>query len=157
MNKLILLIAFVLLAFTVRASDVKCLIVALQNGTEIAFGLPEEPEITFSNHTLVISANMKSPAHIEINNVNWITFDIRNDIPTLTKETLKMSYLSDNIICIEGIDENDHLGLYSSNGMRLTNNVSIYDDKAEIDISSLPSGIYIINILNKQSFKIYKK
>ena len=157
MNKLILSFAFACLTYIGWASDTKCLIVTLQNGLERVFELPDKPEITFNNHTLVISVEMKSPTTIEINNVDYITFDIRNSIPEMGKKTLKMTYLSDNQITIEGLDSNDHVGIYSSNGMKYTNNVSIYDDKAEINISSLPTGTYIINVQNKQSFKIYKK
>ena len=152
----------IVLLFTVNvlswSADLKCLVVRLQNGSEQIYELYKKPELTFNNHTLRIYFEGRN-TDLEISSVSWFTFEIKNDIEEISvnKDNLKIVYLSEDKIMIEGVGENAHVGLFSINGMNYSNCVSIEDGNALVSLASLPKGAYIIKASNNQSFKIYKK
>ena len=159
---LIRLFSTIVLLFTVNAltwsADSKCLVVRLQNVSEQIYELYKKPEITFNNHILRISFEGRN-TDLEVSSVSWFTFEVKNDIEEIAvnKDNLKIVYLSEDKIMIEGVGENAHIGLFSINGINYSNCVSIEDGNALVSLASLPKGTYIIKASNNQSFKIYKK
>lgn len=139
------------------AAESKSLIVELQNGSQTTFVLSEKPEMTFANHVLTIVMNNKS-SDFEISDVKQFYFgEISSDIQQLKVNELKIVYQSDDKVVIEGASESDRIVIYSIKGVMQKAAVSFDGEKAEVSLSSLPKGTYIVNVQNKQSFKIIKK
>ena len=136
----------------------KALIIERQNGMKMTFLLKEKPELSFSNHVLHISVNGKN-TEFEINNVNQFYFkeDDESAIEDVKANNIWISYQSDNIVVLEGVKKSDNIRIYSINGLQYPNCVTISENHAKVSLASLPKGAYLINIQNKQTFKVYKK
>lgn len=140
---------------TVRA-DGKALIVERQNGTKTTFILAEQPELTFADKALHISVSGKS-TDFEIGDVKQFYFgDAATDIAAPQADGLRVVCQSDDKIVIEGVGAHAVVQLFALNGTRLTGHASVADGRAEVTLTSLPKGIYLIKI-NQQTFKIYRK
>ena len=160
MKKRRLCMVCLLLGFSmlnIRAVEQKALVVELQDGSKSLFVLSEKPEMTFANHVLKILMSGKSTDY-EIYRVKQFYFDdSTNRISPLMANEFHIVSQSSEKITVEGIGENDQVGLYSVNGMELKNRVSVGKNQADISLARLPKGTYIINVSNKKSFKIVVK
>lgn len=159
MKKMTLILVCLLLLCTTQnmhAEGVMTLILSTNDGNNATFVLSEKPEITFANHTLTIS--VKNDNNIfEISNVKQIHFDVIDAIQSPMTNTISYSYLSDDLILIEGVDTHDRILLYTLGGIPIPNRVNITDGRAEVSLTSLQKGTYLLKIGNKQTIKIYKK
>lgn len=143
-------------AINTKAEGVMALVLSTNDGNDATFILSEKPEITFANHTLTI--NVKNDNNVfEISNVKQIHFDIIDAIHSPRANTISYSYLSDNLILIEGVGTHDRILLYTLAGIPIPNRVNLTDGRAEVSLASLQKGTYLLKIGNKQTIKIYKK
>ena len=139
------------------ATSEKALIVELQNGSKTEFLLSGKPELTFANWGLQIAVK-GSISSFEIGNVKQFYFDdASTGIESIASNGLRIVSKDDNLIIIEGIDGDDKISLYSLNGEMMSIQPEISGNRAEVPLVSLPQGIYLIKISNKQTFKIYRK
>ena len=139
------------------ATSEKALIVELQNGSKTEFLLSGKPELTFANRVLQIAVK-GSISSFEIGNVKQFYFDdASTGIESIASNGLRIVSKDDNLIIIEGIDGDDKISLYSLNGEMMSIQPEISGNRAEVPLVSLPQGIYLIKISNKQPFKIYRK
>ena len=100
-----------------------------------------------------------SNTDFEIADVSQLYFaeDVQS-IETSTKEnSIRITYRSNDKVIVEGLSDSDHVRLYSSEGVKYAERVSVSAGRAEVSLQSLPKGIYLINIKNKQTFKIQRK
>lgn len=160
MKKMTFILACLLLIGTTTNATAKgltTLVISTKDGKDDAvFILSERPEITFANHKLTISV-MNDDKVFEINDVEQIYFDVIDDIRSPKTNTISYNYLSDELILIEGIAPNDHIRLYTLGGIQIPNRVNLFDNRAEVSLSSLQKGTYLLKVGNKQTIKIYKK
>lgn len=135
----------------------KTLIVELQEGNKTEFVLSRSPILTFANKVLQIEISGSSN-NFEINNVKQFYFDdASTGISPISSSNMKIISQDNNHIVIEGINETDKVHIYSVDGKMMNNRVKVNRNRAEISLTSLPKGIYLINVSNKQTFKIHRK
>lgn len=158
--KLLNLCIFLLLMGTsvMSAQSGKALVIEKNNGQKSYFILAQKPEVSFSNHVLHLYMN-GNYSDFELSNVSRFFFvDASLGIEDKqTEKGLKISYLSNDKVCIENMENTDKVKLYSLDGVEYPNSIHIINHSVEIPLGSLPKGTYIINISNKQSFKINRK
>ena len=135
----------------------KALIVELQEGNKAEFVLSKSPILTFANKVLQIEINGSSN-NFELNDVKQFYFDdASTGISPISSTDVRIICQDNNRIVIEGINETDKVQLYSVDGKMMNNRVEVNRSRAEISLTSLPKGIYLINVPNKQTFKIRRK
>lgn len=159
MKYLKLCIIFLLMGLSkMNAQSGKLLVIEKQNGTAMSFILKQKPELSFSNHMLHISLN-GNITNLEIGDVKQFYFvdESLSIKENRVNSTFKISYLSNDKVQIEGVSRNDQVHLFSIDGVQYSNCVRILDNSAEISFTPLPKGTYVINISQKQSFKINRK
>ena len=69
---------------------------------------------------------------------------------------IKVIYTDGQHVVVSGLVDGDILSLYSIDG-RKTADVKTTDGQAQINLTELANGIYVVSIKNKQSFKIVKR
>lgn len=154
---LILFLWMQLFTVSLWAASEKSLVVELQNNRRTTFVLSANPTLTFVNNVLQIEVGGKSN-DFEIDNVKHFYFDdVSTDIASVSSEKLRIISKDNNHVVIEGIEENDAVMLYSADGKIVDSQIEILGKKAEVSLTSLARGIYIIKVSNKQTFKIYRK
>lgn len=144
----------------INASEEKILIVEMQSGDKTTFLLTEKPEMSFSNHVLFIGINGKDTS-FEISQVKQFYFEDASSqagisLPQQDGE-LHVIYQTNDKLVIDGIGQNDKIRIYSIDGKTFTTDVVTSNGRAEISLSTLNKGTYLINVSNKQVFKIYRK
>lgn len=157
-NRVIALIFFLFyLVTTIVASTGKSLVVQSINGKTVRFLLAYLPELTFSNHTFLVTDNRQTVS-FKIDDIIQYYFESENaDIMSVGSQAdLQLYYNTDGNVLIGGFAQPIHIRIFSVNGLEYSDYVSIINNTAVVPLSSLKKGVYIISI-NNQQIKVYKK
>lgn len=159
MKKLTLLFLFLCIsAIGARAAGGKALIVETTDGEKTAFVLAQSPVMTFSQNTLGIIIEDETTSFSFDAVKQYYFADAATGIDVVKGDVdLKITYQGEDLLVVEGMDEKDRIDVYGANGTRSNVSVSRVGSRAEISLSSLPRGVYIVKIGNKQNFKIHRK
>ena len=159
-NKKVLFILFLSLCFVngVKA-DGKALIVEFSDGSKSSFVLAEQPVLTFAEHKMRIGLAENSIA-FELTDVARFYFD-ENAVPTSLEDrqeekAFKVCCQNNEKVIIENLCENGRVSLSGIDGKHYQANVSTEGNQTVISLTSLPKGVFIIQI-NNQSIKILKQ
>lgn len=131
------------------------LIVRFQDGTTTSFNLSHRPNVTFDGNQMVISSE-EMETYYDVARVQRFSFgDETNKItPVLTENEVRLTYTSPESATISGLKQGAKVSLFSTNGIMLMDLTADASGVAELNLSSLPKGVYIISVPNGQSFKI---
>lgn len=141
----------------IQADTGKSLVIEKNNGAKTTFLLSESPELTFANRSLKVTVNGKNTIFL-IDDVSQYYFEITapNTITPLQTSDLRICYSSSQTLIIDGVNMPAAVSIHAIDGKAYPANVRVANGRAEISISQLPTGIYIISI-NNQQLKFYKK
>ena len=70
---------------------------------------------------------------------------------------VQIVYTDNATVLVRGIDDASHIGVYGLDGHRIPAALTSESDGVAIDLTAFPSGIYLIQINNKQTFKIIRR
>ena len=139
------------------ASGSSALTIHVTDGSKVTFLLSERPAVTFSDGYLLITSD-DADASYPLSDVIKFTFgDIDDEdtgIDSLPVDETTFGY-DGGAIVVTGLNSGSTAKVYTIGGM-MVHSESISDGSWTYSLSSLSSGIYIINI-NGKSFKISKK
>ena len=139
------------------ASSPSALTVHVKDGSKVTFLLSERPAVTFSDGYLLITSD-DADASYPLSDVVKFTFgDVDEEntgIDSLPVDETTFGY-DGGAIVVTGLKPGSTAKVYTIGGM-MVHSESISDGSWTYPLSSLSSGIYIINI-NGKSFKISKK
>lgn len=157
--KLFKLFAFLVLLLTPGAIFAEAvLLVELQDGSIHRYEAEKKPIVTISDKALVISTPSTSVEYAKEDFARLFFEQQSSSIDdvsiTKNKPTLLVRYI-DNETLEVCTDCHGLLRLFNINGS-LVNTENVTDGSAIIDLSAIPSGIYLLNISN-QTIKISKK
>lgn len=154
--KKLLLIAFLFIGIVAKADNL--LVIEMKDASKVTFNLEEKPTIHFSDDKLLLESE-KVAAEYNLNNVLkfYFTKIINTDIENI-KEEIKEIHFSyfDEVLDIEGIEENDIISIYNISGKIVDINYNRNSNNAKISLRELPKGIYIVKVSEKHTIKILK-
>ena len=156
-KKLSLLFLFCCLSCMVWAKE-RVLVIAFYDGTEMTFALAKHPLLTFADQRLCISAEGRT-SECELSDVKNFHFkegssDIR--VPR-SDDGFIVQWLSDDLLVICNVAPDAKVRLYGLDGRSYAGCVIAAPDRFEVSLSSLPKGIYLLNINNQRTLKINRK
>lgn len=154
MVKIINTVLFCLFALYSHAQEQK-LHISLKSGNHVSISIADQPKIVFENGVMSVGKE-----DFLVSNV--VKYVIGSDEVLTSVNT----YFSD-VFTIDANDAangnvliNNYSGqaikMYSANGTEVPCKVSINAATAKVDYSSLPTGIYILNV-GKENIKIQKR
>lgn len=131
-----------------------------KNGETVTFLLSAHPQMTFSSDSVFVDAADSSKFQALRREIEEITFErgIPNEIDILDSldKQVFFKYIDEHSITIYGIDNMSSIRIYDITGKIFKPEINTIDSKVfEINLSELPSGIYIINA-DGNSLKIRK-
>lgn len=143
------------------AEGTECVVVAFRDGGFIQYTFDERPNVSFDENNVIISTSDASALY-PFSSVKEIYFDqinSGNSIADMPEDlnTIVFNYSNKNAVVISGMEHGDIVSVYAINGILLGRQKGNENGHAEINLADLPSGVYIINVNNKQSIKIQKK
>lgn len=154
-KKLMMLMA-VLSVGILQSSGSRVLHISFYSGENWQINLSEKPEILFEGRELVVKS-VNSSTVFDRDEIAEFSF-IENDsgIVSLPVSSFRMDWIGNRIIKLYG--ENIlPLMIYDLNGNSMDYKCQYTDDSLILNIENLESGLYIIRMSNKQSFKILIK
>lgn len=151
----VLLLSLLFFASIVQAAEQKALAVETKDGNTIYFKLKDNPQLVFTNNTMLVSIDTEWKGFEIINVARYYFVDESVGIKTLEANDLQVNYSGGNQVDMEGLSPNSDIRLYGADGRELKGRISQQGDKASISLDALPKGIYIIST-KKQSIKIQK-
>lgn len=131
-----------------------------KNGETVTFLLSAHPQMTFSSDSVFVNAADSSEFEALRSEIEEITFErgIPNEIDILESldKQVFFKYIDEHSITIYGIDNMSSIRIYDITGKIFKPEINSIDAKVfVINLSELPSGIYIINA-DGNSLKIRK-
>lgn len=153
--KKVLLLGLMFFTCLAQAAERKALAVETKDGNTIYFKLTDNPQLVFTNNTMLVSMDTEWKGIEIINVARYYFVDESVGVRTLVNNDLQINYSGGNQVDIEGLSPNTDLRLYGADGKELKGRISQEGDKASISLAALPKGIYIIST-KKQSIKIQK-
>lgn len=155
---LLSLIALPLTAMAQETKDVQYLILS-QNDTKVAeFELSTFPVLSINNDSLVVAASGDSLV-VPLEGLTYafedrqITTGIDN-VPTINNRTNDNFAFSHGTVM--GLKEGAKVGVYSINGLKVSEVTASAEGKASLNLSELPKGVYIIRTPSK-SIKVINR
>ncbi len=150
----IALAAAMMLAAQAISAD-NFLIVRFQDGTATSFNLTHRPNVTFDGGRMVIASEDMETSY-DAARVKRFTFgDDTNEIaPVLTENEVRLTYTSPEAATLSGLKHGERVSLFSTDGIMLMTLSADESGVAELNLSSLSKGVFIISVSNGQSFKI---
>lgn len=146
------LLAF--LAFNLATNAEHALVVQLVNGSTQSFVLADKPEITMTNGMMNVTSADVSSAYKMTAVTDFHFTDIpATEIQKVNANELRFVRQSNDLIRIYG--NSGTITVYDTNGQRQPAAITAGGNEKDINLSSMPKGMYIIKT-NSQSYKITK-
>lgn len=152
MKKLLL---YILLALALHANaDTPKLHIIQKSGNHVSISIADQPKIMFTDGVMSVGTE-----DFLVSNVSKYLIG--------TDEVLGVNGVKDDNLHIDANDaangkvsidnySGQVIRMYSSNGMEVQCNVKVTANRAVLDYSSLPAGVYILSI-GKETIKIQKR
>lgn len=155
-----LLIPLLAIPSAMRADELHSLIISFHEGDPVAIVLADKPCATFINDSLRIETESFSTSYLRSNiagfHFGWYD-PTETGIESIDEDLIRIVYTDENRIEILGIDPSTPITIYSINGGSMTTYSINSNHSIAFDLTLYPTGIYLININNTQTFKVIKK
>lgn len=129
------------------------LIIKTKSGSTVSYSLSTRPRVTFDGTDLVLTApdvEVKYP----VDDIEEISFDTVTSIQSVKSDNLAFT-ISGDVIAAQGMAKGDVITITTLDGKTLSTSASSESGEAQVDISTLNHGIYVVKAGNK-SYKILK-
>ena len=162
MKKRLLHLLIPLLAVTSAsaADEQHALVISFHEGDSVAIVLADKPRATFMGENLYVeSANFSATyqrSAIADFHFGWYA-PTATSIGTLPERMVQIVYTDNATVLVRGIDNPSHIGVYALDGRRIATPVTSAPDGIAIHLTACPTGIYLIQINNKQTIKITRQ
>ena len=132
------------------------LIILGKDGTKIAYALTDKPKITFTDSDLVVSVNGLT-SNYSLVNLLGITYSA-SDVTNISsaKDVSPLFYMKGDKLMFNNVKRDMALSLYKIDGSLVLKKRISKDSDTTVSLSSIESGIYVLQI-NGTVFKIIKK
>ena len=157
-NILFIIILFVTPLIAAASNEPTVLLVNLKGGEIHRFTLSEKPVITFDSEHVFINSSAFSTVYENVEKIYFqdnTTTSVKN-IDEQVHPRFSFKFTDGHTITVIGCTKTDRLAVYSINGAKVSADVERTAESIVVDLTSVPSGIYIIRV-NTQSFKIQKR
>jgi hypothetical protein len=134
------------------------LVIDFTDGTDMTFSLTTRPVLTFAEQSLIISAEGQKT---EIEMVNVANFHFKEGLSDIRSprmdEDLAIVWQGDDQIVISNVSSGTIVRLYGIDGTFYPNIINAFDNRQVVSLTSLPKGIYLLNINSHRTLKINRK
>lgn len=154
--KKVLLIIFIVSSLVTQARESTSLLVYCKDGSFVTYVLSEEPKVSMLADSLLITTDGVSVSY-PLSEMWKFSFDKSDELDCVNDvlvDELCYSYSSESIV-FSGLPERSYVRVYAIDG-RLLHSSRIDTESYRYSLSSLSSGVYVIEV-NKKTFKISKK
>jgi hypothetical protein len=144
---------------TQAQSDYSTLVVETKSGTKLEISLQKKPEVSINDKEFIIYSGdqVTSYIHEAVRKFYFKPYSATNIDAPVAKNTIRIVMHNQSKVVIDGVGEQSKVRLYSLNGQALPVVSSTSDNVLTVSLEELTPGTYILNIDNKQTFKLLKR
>ena len=140
------------------ADELHSLIISFHEGDSVAIVLADKPRATIHDDSLHVETADFSATYlrgaIADFHFGWYA---PTSIETPPEHMVQIIYTDNATVLVSGIDDASHIGVYGLDGRRISAALTSDSDGVAIDLTAYPAGIYLVQINNKQTFKIIRR
>lgn len=152
MKKLLL---FISLLVGLGSSFAQDIVVQTSSGGQTSVPLDNVRKITFDNGNMVLSTNGNEDFELPLDDIMKILFDEDSNVDRIVADTnLQLVRNSRNTIGITGLETTADARIVNTAGSIVM--IQRQWSGSDIDISALPSGVYVLVVGNNNIFKFSK-
>jgi len=161
MNKIFFILLCMLIlggtSASAASSEQPMVRVNLADGSQLEFSLAERPQLLWEGDYVYFTTKGAQPVAVEKSNFRGFSFSGASGIHSLTEIKERVVYDKQGIIRIEGVDLVSAVSVYDASGRQVNQScVSASQGNAIVNLSMMPSGVYVIKLNKKSSFKIVR-
>ena len=124
------------------------------NGTTTDVELFTQPNVQFKNDKVLVTSSV---INLEYDKQDVICFTYKGKNTGITSPAHDSDYSQENgQIVFHNVKSTNKIALYKANGIRVPVRLALQDNSVILSLSSIPSGIYLLNI-NGRTSKFTKK
>lgn len=113
-----------------------------------------QPNVQFKNDKVLVTSSV---INLEYDKQNVVRFTYKGKNTGITSPSIDSDYSrEDGRVVFHNIKSTDKIALYNTNGIRIPVRLTVQGSSAILSLSSVPSGIYLLNI-NGRTSKFTKK
>jgi len=138
----------------------KVLVLQMKSGDMHTFFLSEQPVVTFEGERLAISVKDDTSVDYARSDVERFFFvdTTYEGIETVQTNEFRFVRLKNDAVSIYGLNSGDKLvRVYDLQGRLCPADIAVEDTEAQISLTNLPQGTYVIQVGKKQPIKVLKK
>lgn len=150
-----ILLMVLLLFFSVCNFSAQILVLHLADGTTLDVELTEYwPEVRFQEDKVLVSSY---PLDLEYPKTDILGITYKNISTSISEPNAdpKISQRNGQLI-FHGVNSSDNIAVYNVKGMRIPVQIHSSGSSATLSLSSIPSGVYLLNV-NGQTSKFIKR
>lgn len=139
------------------SDDQPMLRVDLADGSQLEFPLAERPQLLWEGDYVYFTTKGAQPVVVEKNSFRGFAFSGTSGIHSLMNPKEQIVYDKQGIVRIEGVDNPSAIGVYDAAGRQVSSDcVTTSQGSAVVNLSMMPSGVYMIRLNSQSSFKIVR-
>lgn len=149
-------LAILLFPASLRAASEQLLVLSLTNGSVTKFALTDDPVITYKGNDVIVTCgeNVLQTSMADVKSVGFEKGENTGiEAPKAVSEP--QTTFSFGQAGFEGLQSGERVMVYSIDGKVIRTIKADADGRAQVDMSSLQTGVYILRTA-KKSFKIKK-
>ena len=132
------------------------------NGQKATFAFASKPEIVVTSDGLTITSSTSSDVSYSFADVQKFYFDdgVTNGIQQIegtTSAHRPVFNYADGVVTISGMASGERLDVVALSGSKVSATKADARGDASVNLSSVPTGVYIVSTSNGVSFKLLKK
>lgn len=139
-------------------NEYSTLVVETKAGTTLQVSLKKKPQVQVSDKefTIAYGGKVVGYVHEEVRKFYFKPYDPSSIEAPVAGNVIRIAYLDDSKVTINGVDATDKVRLYTLDGRSVAASYQVDGAAITVSIEALEPGTYILNVDNKQSFKILK-
>ena len=139
------------------SDDQPMLKVDLADGSQLEFPLAECPQLLWEGNYVYFTTKGAQPVAVEKSSFRGFAFSGTSGIHSVPTTKERVVYDKQGIVRIEGVDNPSAIGVYDATGRQVGSNcVTASQGSAVVNLSMMPSGVYVIRVNSQSSFKIVR-
>lgn len=141
-------------------NEYSTLVVETQSGTTLEVSLREKPQVHVTDKEFVITcgSEVTGYVHDEVRKFYFKPYDPKTAVEApVAANTIRIAWLDESKVTVSGISETDKVRMYTLDGRSVVAETLVSEEVITVSLGGLAPGTYILNIDNKQSFKLLKR
>lgn len=135
------------------------LVVETKSGDTFEISLSKKPQVIFGVKELTFTCGEEVTGYVydEVRKLHFKPYDPTGIAAVEEECVIRIECIDQSRVVISGVDSSDQVKLYALDGRSIAAVAETTDKVLTVSLNELTPGTYILNIGNKQSFKLLRR